>query len=78
MKWPWRWSSPDSIKEVKTVLPEAVALCIRRILEEKKTQCKYSGVPFQGMTLEEISKEVYSRMGTTWTMEALKKSGLKL
>jgi len=78
MKWPWRKHKPAKMGKVDTVLPEALALCISRLLEEKKTQCEYNGIPFKGMTLEDISKEVCSRMGNDWTVDKLKKSGLKM
>ncbi len=60
------------------VLTEELALCIKRILVEKKTQCEFNNIPFNGMTPKEISKEVCSRLGNDWTVGKLKKFGLKL
>lgn len=77
MRWPWMKHKPGEKGKRRVVMPEELALCIRRILVEKKTQCKFNNVPFVGMTLEEISKEVVSRLGSAWTMDKLKKSGLR-
>lgn len=78
MNWPWKKSRSSEVDKKSTILPEALALCVSRILEEKRTQCRYNNIPFKGMTLEEISKEVCSRLGNEWTVGKLKKSGLKL
>jgi len=78
MKWPWGRHKPGEKGKISVDLPEDVALCVRRILTEKETQCKFNGVPFVDMTLEEISKEVCSRLGNDWTVGKLKKFGLKL
>jgi len=78
MKWPWRRHKPGEKGKMSVALPENVALCIIRILAEKKAQCGFNNVPFNGVTLEEISKEVCSRLGNDWTVGKLKKFGLKL
>jgi len=78
MKLPWRRPKPGEKGKISIDLPEDVALCVRRILAEKETQCKFNGVPFVGMTPEEILREVCSRLGNDWTVNKLRKSGLKL
>lgn len=78
MRWPWRKRKSGERDKKKVVLPEELAMCVKRILEEKETQCKFNSVPFEGMTLEEISKEVCLRLGNDWTIDELRKSGLKL
>ena len=78
MRWPWRRHRSSEKGKIDTTLPEELALCVRRILEEKKIQCEYNGIPFKGMTLKEVAKEVRSRLGDDWTVDKLKKSGLKL
>jgi len=78
MKLPWREHKVDEKGKMNVILPEDLVRCISRILEEKKNQCNFNNVPFEGMTLEEIAVEVQRRLGNEWTVAELKKFGLKL
>lgn len=78
MKWLWKKHKPGEKGKKTVILPKELASCVDRILTEKKRQCEFNNVPFEGMTLEEISKEVCSRLGNEWTVSESKRSGLKL
>ena len=77
MKLLWKRHKLGEKSKKEVVVPEDLALCVKRILEERENQCKFNGVPFEGMTLEEVSKEVCLRLGNGWTVGRLKRSGLK-
>jgi len=73
MRLPWRKHKPGEKGKKSVIIPEELAVCIDRILAEKRQQCEYNNVPFEGMTLEEISKEVCVRLGSEWSVAKLRK-----
>ncbi len=65
-------------REKKDVLlPEELARCVDRILREKKQQAVFNNKEFHGLTLEEVAEEVSKRLGTKWSVQDLKKAGIK-